>query len=468
MTPANPAADRIRPRVRDAVIQSLRAGVVPRIGQQHIQVGRANEVSALVADIDRIADGGSAIRFVIGEYGAGKSFFLNLVRSIALERKLVTIHADLSPDRRLHATGGQARSLYSELMRNLSTRAKPDGGAMPSVVERFVSESLKLARTRDTSPEAVIRERLSSLQEMTGGYDFAEIVAAYWRAHENGSEQLSADVVRWLRGEFSTRTDARTALGVRMIVDDGNFYDQLKLFARFVRMAGFSGVLVCLDEMVNLYKLSNTKARNSNYEQVLRILNDCLQGSAEGLGFVMGGTPDMLLDTRRGMYSYSALQSRLAENTFAAGGLVDFSGPVLRLANLSAEDMYVLLGKLRHVFASGEPSQYLVPDDALEAFMNHCASRVGDAYFRTPRNTIKEFVNLLAVLEQNPDVEWSDLVDRVEVAAEFNPDLEPIDDEGPESLSDQDPGLPDENRPPSRAVRPNMANDDDELTNLKL
>ena len=468
MTPANPTADRIRPRVRDAVIQSLRAGVVPRTGQQHIQVGRANEVSALVTDIDRIADGGSAIRFVIGEYGAGKSFFLNLVRSIALERKLVTIHADLSPDRRLHATGGQARSLYSELMRNLSTRAKPDGGAMPSVVERFVSESLKLARTRDTNPEAVIRERLSNLQEMTGGYDFAEIIAAYWRAHENGSEQLSADVVRWLRGEFSTRTDARTALGVRTIVDDGNFYDQLKLFARFVRMAGFSGVLVCLDEMVNLYKLSNTKARNSNYEQVLRILNDCLQGSAEGLGFVMGGTPDMLLDTRRGMYSYPALQSRLAENTFAAGGLVDFSGPVLRLANLSAEDMYVLLGKLRHVFASGEPSLYLVPNDALEAFMNHCASRVGDAYFRTPRNTIKEFVNLLAVLEQNPDVEWSDLVDRVEVAAEFNPDLEPIDDEGPESLSDQDPGLPDENRSPSRAVRPNMANDDDELTNLKL
>ncbi len=468
MTSANPTADRIRPRERDAVIQSLRAGVVPRIGQQHIQVGRANEVSALVTDIDRVADGGSAIRFVIGEYGAGKSFFLNLVRSIALERKLVTIHADLSPDRRLHATGGQARSLYSELMRNLSTRAKPDGGAMPSVVERFISESLRLARTRDVSPEAVIRERLVHLQEMTGGYDFAEIIAAYWRAHENGSEQLSADVVRWLRGEFSTRTDARAALGVRTIVDDGNFYDQLKLFARFVRMAGFSGVLVCLDEMVNLYKLSNTKARNSNYEQVLRILNDCLQGSADGLGFVMGGTPDMLLDTRRGMYSYAALQSRLAENTFAAGGLVDFSGPVLRLANLSPEDMYVLLGKLRHVFAGGEQSRYLVPDDALEAFMNHCASRVGDAYFRTPRNTIKEFVNLLAVLEQNPDVEWSDLVKRVEVAAEFNPDLEPIDEDGPELVSGPPTGSPEETRPPNRPVRPIVTSSDDELTNLKL
>ena len=468
MTPATPATDRIRPRDRDAVIQSLRAGVVPRVGQQHIQVGRANEVTALLTDIDRIADGGSAIRFAIGEYGAGKSFFLNLVRSIALERKLVTVHADLSPDRRLHATRGQARSLYAELMRNLSTRARPDGAAMSSIVERFISESLKLARSRDVSPVIVIRERLTELQELTGGYDFAEVVAAYWRAHDTGNEQMKADVVRWLRGEFSTRTDARAALGVRTIIDDGTFYDHLKLFARFVRLAGFSGLLVCLDEMVNLYKLSNTQARNSNYEQVLRILNDCLQGSAAGLGFVLGGTPDMLLDTRRGLYSYSALQSRLAENTFATAGLVDYSGPVLRLANLSPEDMFVLLTKLRHVFAAGDPDTYLVPDEALKAFMSHCALQVGDAYFRTPRTTIKEFVNLLAVLEQNPGVDWSDLIDRVEIATEANPDLEPLDDaeDPPPSAVDETPAsaAPRAGTSPPPGPRP----DDDQLTNLRL
>jgi hypothetical protein len=453
-----PAAERIRPRDRDAIIQSLRAGVVPRVGQQHIQVGRVHEVTALVADIDRIADGGSSIRFAIGDYGAGKSFFLNLVRSIALERKLVTVHADLSPDRRLHATGGQARSLYAELMRNLSTRAKPDGGAMPSVVERFVTESLNTARVRDVNPEIVIRERLASLQEMTGGYDFAEVIAAYWQAHDTGNEQLKADVVRWLRGEYATRTDAKAALGVRTIVDDANFYDQLKLFARFCRLAGFSGVLVCLDEMVNLYKLTNTQARNSNYEQVLRILNDALQGACEGLGFVMGGTPDMLLDTRRGLYSYTALQSRLAENSFATGGLVDYSGPVLRLANLSPEDMFVLLGKLRHVFASGDPAAYLVPDDALAAFMQHCSNKVGDAYFRTPRTTIKEFVNLLAVIEQNPGVDWTQLVQRIEIGPETNPDLAPLEDEpdGPLAAS---------TLPPPTAPRPP---DDDELITLRL
>ena len=460
-----PTADRIRPRDRDAILQSLRAGVVPRVGQHHIQVGRANEVTALVTDIDRIVDGGSSIRFAIGEYGAGKSFFLNLVRSIALERKLVTVHADLSPDRRLHATGGQARSLYAELMRNLATRARPDGAAMPSVVERFVTDSLNVARERSVAPEVVIRERLAVLQELTGGYDFAEVIAAYWRGHDTGNEQLKADAVRWLRGEFTTRTDARAALGVRTIIDDATFYDHLKLFARFVRLAGFGGVLVCLDELVNLYKLANTQARNSNYEQILRILNDCLQGSAAGLGFVLGGTPDMLLDTRRGMYSYTALQSRLAENTFAAAGLVDYSGPVLRLANLTPEDLYVLLGKLRHVFAAGDPAAYLVDNDAITAFMTHCQARVGDAYFRTPRTTIKEFINLLAVLDQNPQVNWADLVQRVDIAEEANPDLAPIDDDAV-SASTAAGALP---NPPISLPPPAAGpDDDDDLTTLRL
>ena len=416
----------IRPRERDALLQSLRAGVVPRMGQQHVQVGRVNEVKALLSDINRINDGGSGSRFIIGDYGSGKTFFLHVVRSIALQQKLVTVHADLSPDRRLHATGGQARSLYAELMRNMATRAKPDGGAMSSVVERFVSQALTESRDTGAPVESIIRRSLSELSELTGGYDFAEVIAKYWQGHDTGNEQLKSDAVRWLRGEFATRTDARAALGVRTIIDDSNFYDQLKLLARFVRLAGFGGILVCLDEMVNLYKLANTQARNFNYEQILRILNDSTQGSAASLGFIFGGTPDFLLDPRRGLYSYSALQSRLEENSYAVDGLVDYSGPVLRLASLTPEDFYVLLTKLRHVQAAGDESAYLISDEGITQYMNHCAQRIGDAYFRTPRNTIKGFLDLLAVLEQNPDRAWEDLVTGINIQRESNPDLAPL------------------------------------------
>lgn len=405
----------IRAKDRDAVIQSLRAGVVPRVGQHLIQVGRVKELEALMKDVERIADAGSGFRVVIGEYGSGKTFFLNLVRAIAMEKKLVTMHADLNPDRRLHATGGQARSLYAELAKNLSTRTKPDGGALPGIVEKFIAQAKSEAKTSGKPSEAVVRERLDHLSEMVNGYDFAEVIAAYCRGFDQGNEQLKSDAIRWLRGEFTTKTDARAALGVRTIIDDASIYDQLKLLARFIRLAGYSGLMVCLDELVNLYKLANTQARNANYEQILRILNDSLQGSAEGLGIVLGGTPEFLMDTRRGLYSYTALQSRLAENTFAKAGMVDYSGPVLRLASLTPEDFYVLLNKLRHVYAGGDTAKYLVPDEAIPAFMAHCAQRLGEAYFRTPRTTITAFINLLAILEQNPTADWTELLGHVAV-----------------------------------------------------
>lgn len=405
----------IRPKDRDTVVQSLRAGVVPRAGQHLIQVARGREIEALVADIDRVADGGSSFRFVIGEYGAGKTFFLNLIRAIAMERKLVVANADLNPDRRLHASGGQARSLYAELMRNLATRTKPEGGALAGVVEKFIGTAKSEAKAQGMTTEQVIRSKLEQLTELVNGYDFADVIAAYCRGAEQGNEQLKSDAIRWLRGEFATRTDARAALGVRTIVDDASVYDQLKLVARFVRLAGYAGLFVCLDELVNLYKLANAQARSSNYEQILRMLNDSLQGTAVGLGFVLGGTPEFLMDPRRGVYSYSALQSRLAQNAFATGELVDFTGPILRLSSLTLEDFYLLLGKIRHVYAGGDAERYLLPDSAIASFMEHCANRIGDSFFRTPRTTITSFINLLAILEQNPDTDWKSLIGEVAV-----------------------------------------------------
>jgi hypothetical protein len=406
----------VRAKERDALIQALRAGVTPRTGQHLVQVGRLKEIEALLKDIDRIADGGSAFRLLIGEYGSGKTFFLNLIRAIAMERKLVATSADLTPDRRLHATGGQARSLYAELAKNFSTRTKPDGGALPGIVEKFIFTATTEAKAKELSVDTVIHTKLDRLSEMVNGYDFAEVIEAYWRAHTDGNQERKTDAIRWLRGEFTTRTDARNALGVRTIVDDASFYDQLKLMSLFVRLSGFSGLLVCLDEMVNLYKLSNAQARNSNYEQILRILNDMLQGANEGIGFVMGGTPEFLMDTRRGLYSYSALQSRLAENTFAKNAHVtDYNHPVLRLSSLSQEDFLVLLGKIRYVYAYGDETRYLLPDEGLMDFMTHCHQRIGEAYFRTPRTTITAFVNLLSVLEQNPGIDWHDLLGGIEV-----------------------------------------------------
>jgi hypothetical protein len=409
---------KIAPKERDAAIQALRAGVVPRLGIRHVQVGRAREVEETVRDMTRIAEGGSAVRFIIGDFGSGKTFFLNLARTVAAERKLVVMHADLSPDRRIHATGGQARTLCAELMGSLATRTKPDGGALASVIERFIGDVRKTATGASRSVDDLIRAQLEVVRDGVSGFDFAEVVVRYWQGVETGNEPLKAAALRWLRAEYTLKTEARDALGVRTIVDDAGIYDHLKAVAALVRLAGYDGVFIVLDEMVNLYKLVNSQARNANYEQILRIVNDVLQGSAEHIGFYFGGTPEFLLDSRRGLYSYEALRSRLAENSFARDGLVDLSGPVVRLQSLTPEELYVLLDKLRVLWAGGEIENLPVPDEALVAFLEHCSQKIGDAYFRTPRNSIRAFLDLLAVLEQNPGVDWRSLLGRVQISKE--------------------------------------------------
>lgn len=434
----------IKPKERDTIIQALSAGVVPRVGLQHIQVGRAAEIGALVRDVDRIADGGAAVRFVIGDYGAGKTFFANLIRLIALERKCVTVHADLAPDRRIHASGGQARALYSEAVRNMATRTKPEGGALAAMVERLVTDAVKEAGERQVPVEKVIDEKLAPIQEFVGGYDFATVLKAYWRGSEASNEELKLAALRWLRGEFSTKTEAKKSLGVRTIIDDDSVYDSLKSLACLTKVAGYAGLVVMFDEMVNIYKLQNAQARKSNFEQILRIVNDALQGNTANIGFLMCGTPQFLLDTRRGLFSYEALQSRLAENQFATKGLIDLSGPVINLQSLTPEDLLVLLSNIRTVFAAGEPSKYLVPDEALTAFMAHCDRRIGEAYFRTPRTTVKAFVQMLSVLEQNPGTKWQDLLGQVDVPADLRGQQEAVPEGGAQ------PG------------------DDDELTSFRL
>ena len=404
----------IKRRERDAVLQSLQAGLVPKQGLHLIQVGRKQEVAALLSDLERVEQGGSAFRIIVGRFGSGKSFFVNLVRTLALQRRLVVAQADFTMERRIHATQGQARALWSELMRNLATKGKPDGGALRNLCEGWISGIHHQVTQAGGSSEDVkkrILGDLRSLQDHVGGFEFAEVLSRYYEGHLAHNEEIQGAALRWLRGEFGTKTEAREALGVRRILDDENFYDSLKLMAAFCRLAGHAGLLVGLDEMVVLsHRLPNARARQSNYEAILTILNDCLQGSVSGLGLLLAGTDECLEDKRRGLFSYEALRTRLAENRFAGENIVDFSGPVVRLGNLTAEDLFVLLRNIRHVYANGEPTKYLVPDEALVAVLQKANETLGAEFYKTPRDVIRSFVGLLSVLDQNPGKKWQDFL----------------------------------------------------------
>ena len=412
----------IKAKERETIIQSLKSGVVPRAGLQHIQVGRSEELKSFINDVNTIAEGGTSFRFVIGEYGSGKTFFMSLIRSIALEKGLVTMHADLSPTKRLHGSDGQPRMLLSEMVSNLATRTKPDGNALQNILERFISGAKEEAKITGRDAYDLISEKLNELNDYTGGYNFISVVKKYLEGYETGNEQLMNDSLKWLKAEYTTKTDSLRDLGIREFISDSSFYNTLKLYSVLVRKAGYKGLLICMDEMVNLYKIPNSVSRKANYEEILSMLNNTLQGTLSNIGFIMGGTPEFLTDNIRGLYSYEALKSRLCENSFSKQlGLTDYNSVVLRLSSLTKEELYLLLVNLRHVFAGGNEEKYLVPDEALLAFLHHCANKIGESYFRTPRTTIKSFLDLLSVLEQYPSYKWSDIIASVDVQQDIEP-----------------------------------------------
>jgi hypothetical protein len=406
----------IKRRERDAILQSLQAGLVPRLGLHLIQVGRKQEVEAMLADLERIGQGGAAFRIVVGRFGSGKSFFMNLVRNLALQKRMVVVQADMSMGRRLQASGGEARALYSELVKNLAIKNKPDGGALRNLCEGWIS-TLQYEVTQSGGTQEDVKKRifedLKTLQDHVGGFEFTEVLAKYYEGYISGNDALQGAALRWLRAEYTTKTEARQDLGVRRIIDDENFYDSLKLLAAFSIKAGHAGLLVNIDEMVVLsHRMPSARSRQTNYESLLTILNDCLQGSVRGLGFMMAGTDECLEDKRRGLYSYEALRSRLAENRLAGDGVVDFSGPVVRLQNLAPEELLVLLQNVRNVHAYGDPTKYIVPDDALVAVLKKASETLGAQYYKTPRDIVRSFVGLLNVLEQNPNRKWQEFLNQ--------------------------------------------------------
>ena len=412
----------IKTKERETIIQSLKSGVVPRAGLQHIQVGRSEELKSFINDVNTIAEGGTSFRFVIGEYGSGKTFFMSLIRSIALEKGLVTMHADLSPTKRLHGSDGQPRMLLSEMVSNLATRTKPDGNALQNILERFISCAKDEAKATGRDTYELISEKLNELNDHTGGYNFISVLKKYLEGYETGNEQLMNNCLKWLRAEYTTKTDSLRDLGIREFISDSSFYNTLKLYSVLVRKAGYKGLLICMDEMVNLYKIPNSVSRKANYEEILSMLNNTLQGTFSNIGFIMGGTPEFLTDNIRGLYSYEALKSRLCENSFSKQlGVTDYNSVVLRLSSLTKEELYLLLVNLRHVFAGGNEEKYLVPDEALLAFLHHCANKIGESYFRTPRTTIKSFLDLLSVLEQYPNYKWNDIIASVDVQQDIEP-----------------------------------------------
>ncbi len=424
---------KIPKRIAAVIINSLKGGVVPRVGLPYVTVGRETEINALLHDVDIIVDGGASFRFIVGRYGSGKSFLLQTIRNYVMDRNFVVADADLSPERRLQGTKGQGLATYRELIRNLSTKTRPEGGALTLILDRWISGvQSEVAATGGLSfddpgfsalVEKKIHEVVLSLQEMVHGFDFARLLTMYYRSYLEGNEEGKARVVKWFRGEYAGKAEARAELGVNILITDDDWYEYVKLFAAFLRRAGYGGLMILIDELVNIYKIPNSITRQYNYEKILTMYNDTLQGKARHLGIVMGGTPQCIEDTRRGVFSYEALRSRLEEGRFSLGGLKDVLAPVIRLSPLTYEEMLVLIEKLADIHAGLFEYERTLGQDDLINFIKIEFGRIGADTNITPREVIRDFIEVLNIVHQNPKTKVADLLD-LKTFAYAKPELE--------------------------------------------
>lgn len=407
-------------RILSSLISSVSAGVVPRLGAPYIAIGREAEISALLSDLEIVGEGGSAMRFVIGKYGSGKSFLIQLMRGYALERGFICADCDLSPERRLCGGKGSGIATYRELIKNMSSKTSPEGGALGPVISRWLSsvqgevaQSGVLPGSPDFGKEVSKRVFALSkkMENSVGGFDFASVINSYYRAETEGSDELKSACLRWLRGEYVAKTEAREYLSVGSLISDDNWYDYIKLWAEFVKSIGYRGFVVFIDECVNLYKITNRVSRENNYEKILSMFNDTLQGRAPGLCMIMGGTPQFLEDTRRGLFSYEALRSRLADGRFTGSGeFRDMLGPVIRLRRLSDNELFALISrltKLHGMYYNWEPR---VTEEQQAQFLREAVSRTGADTMMTPREMIRDYMSVLNILLQNPSAGFTDVV----------------------------------------------------------
>ncbi len=430
---------KIPKRIASAVINSLKGGVVPRTGLPYITVGREKEIEALLRDVDIIADGGASFRFIVGKYGSGKSFMLQTIRSHVMDRNFVVVDADLSPERRLQGSKGQGLATYKELIRNMSTKTRPDGGALTLILDRWISniQTETAAETGLTDNSADFRKAVekhifavvNELSEMVHGFDFAKLLTMYYRAAVDGDDESKNKAVKWFRGEYATKTEAKSELGVNIIITDDDWYEYIKLFAAFLKRAGYNGMLVLIDELVNIYKIPNSITRQYNYEKILTMYNDTLQGKASHLGIIMGGTPQCIEDTRRGVYSYEALRSRLADSRFSSGELTDMMAPVIKLVPLTYEEMLVLTEKLADIHAQLFDYTQKITQEEMIVFLQAEFGRIGADTHITPREVIRDFISVLDISLQNPSRSISDIIGTVAASPQTAPLTENSDDE---------------------------------------
>ena len=349
-----------------------------------------------------------------------------------MAKGMIVADADLSPNRSLIGSSNRKKGLatYRELMCNLSIKTSPTGSALGKILDLWlnmiwidVAKNIGQGGIQGNALEEMVTnkiyETILDMQEMVHGYDFANILVMYWKASRVNDAEIKAKTLRWLRGEYNTKTEAKQDLGVSNIINDDDWYEYIKLFSNFFVKIGYKGFIVIIDELINIYKCKSPVARNNNYEKILAMYNDTMQGKARYLGIIMGGTPQSIEDVNRGVFSYEALKSRLESGKYGTNKMINLMTPIIRIMPLTKEEIIVLLEKLAEIHADLYDYELKITIEDIIDFIEEAIQGEKNV---TPRSIIRDFIEVLNLFYQNYNLSIKDIMN----AFKYSDDVEDV------------------------------------------
>ncbi|GBG94530.1 biotin carboxylase [Ligilactobacillus salitolerans] len=409
---------RINPKEAASIISALEAGVVPQRGVRHLLVGRNEEVKEVLRILDDVAAGGSDLRFWVGDFGSGKSFMLRTIEAIALQKNYLVATVDMTPTRRFYATDGKAKALYTAIVNSIISQTAQNGNALDTVFSQWINQIAQAvaSEAKISLPEALSKEAQSlmtnKILDITGSFaaaglafEMGQAIVKYYEGVLDNDRMLKAQALRWIRGEIETKTEAKRELGINRVITDDNWFDAIKNLSELFSRLGYAGLVINFDEAVNLYKLPRRQSRERNYERILNIYNECKSNEVQHLLVNFGATRKTVFDETRGLASYGALKGRLGAESSLDSELVNTNKTVLPLKPLTNEEIYTLLQRLTEIYNLHYRAQVELSLQEVQLYMEEQLNRPGADQFLTPRAVIKDYIEILDLIRQNPAIE---------------------------------------------------------------
>lgn len=384
----------------ESIINALKNGNVPPEGVGEICVGRERELEEFDKIFSKVKDGAAVTRFLNGEFGSGKSFFLKLLEERALADNFVVAKVTLSRDVPFNKFEVVYRSIVASL------RCKT-GTSLEHIIEKWTTQLRMMALRETTDPyqqERIVIDNINNdLKEVRKhATTFAAAIENYYKLSARGDQETAKYAMAWLSGEKNIPYTIKRQFGVKGDIDRENAFKYLEALSSFLMALKYSGLIILIDEAEHIMTLHTKKLRDTAYDYMRFIYDECSLGRFHNTLFIFAGTPEFFEDPKMGVPSYTALNERIEDvlNT----EFKDLRKPIIRLDGFKKDNLMELSDRLISMHEEVYEWEAKPVRESLDGIIARHEANAELTGYISPRNFVKSFISVLDVVQQNPEL----------------------------------------------------------------